>query len=589
MEQSEQDILTRWQEVRYNLLHGFFYTLSLLPMWFLYVLSDIVFPFVYHIAHYRRKMVRHNLFACFPEKSSRELKCIEREFYHWLCDYVFETIKLTSMSEAEMKRHIRFDNVELPERMIREKKSVVLMLGHYCNWEWVSSIPIHLKYKEPEYMPYQIYHPIENPVVNKLFKSIRTRMGVHNISMNNTLRVIMRTRQEGIPSITGFIADQAPHWYDIHLWTDFLNHPDTPFFIGGERIAKKLDFTMIYLDVRRERRGVYVATYQMMTEEPRTYKDYELTEMYAQMLEQSIRRQPAYWLWTHNRWKRTREEFQNITDPSTGKLQLQMRRHRKKVLLSFDTEEFDVPREHGVDYDTLKEGMEVSIEGTNRILDVLRDNDARATFFCTANFAEHAPEVMHRIVAEGHEVACHGVDHLQPQASDVFRSKEIVERVTGLTVHGYRQPRMFPVSDDDIRAAGYTYNSSLNPAFIPGRYMHLTAPRTWFMKDSVMQIPASVTPWVRFPLFWLSLHNLPERLYHWLACRTLKHDGYLVTYFHPWEFYELSKHPELRMPFIIRNHSGQQMCNRLARLIQKLRTTHSDFITFSEFVQLKQP
>ena len=199
------------------------------------------------------------------------------------------------------------------------------------------------------------------------------------------------------------------------------------------------------------------------------------------------------------------------------------------VLLSFDTEEFDVPREHGVDYDTLKEGMDVSVLGTNRILDVLKENGVRATFFCTGNFAEHAPEVMQRILREGHEVACHGVDHWEPKASDVSRSKEIVERVSGVTAYGYRQPRMFPVSDEAIAAAGYTYNSSLNPAFIPGRYMHLTAPRTWFMKDGVMQIPASVTPWLRFPLFWLSLHNLPERVYHWMVRRTLQHDGYFVT------------------------------------------------------------
>ena len=257
------------------------------------------------------------------------------------------------------------------------------------------------------------------------------------------------------------------------------------------------------------------------------------------------------------------------------------------ILLSFDTEEFDVPREHGVDYDTLKEGMEVSIEGTNRILDVLKENSVHATFFCTANFAEHAPEVMQRIIREGHEVACHGVDHWQPQASDVFRSKEIVERVTGLTAHGYRQPRMFPVSDDDISAAGYTYNSSLNPAFIPGRYMHLTAPRTWFMKGGVMQIPASVTPWLRFPLFWLSLHNLPERVYHWMVRRTLKHDGYFVTYFHSWEFYELKEHPELRMPFIIRNHSGRQMCQRLDRFIKMLKADGRSFITFQDFVRMQ--
>ena len=254
------------------------------------------------------------------------------------------------------------------------------------------------------------------------------------------------------------------------------------------------------------------------------------------------------------------------------------------ILLSFDTEEFDVPREHGVDY-SLEKGMQVSVIGTNRILDVLKRNGVRATFFCTGNFAEHAPEVMKRIMDEGHEVACHGVDHWQPADTDFARSKEIVERVTGQTVYGYRQPRMFPVLESEIRRVGYRYNSSLNPAFIPGRYMHLTEPRTWFMKDGVMQIPASVTPWLRFPLFWLSLHNLPQWLYHWLTRRTLNHDGYFVTYFHPWEFYELKEHPELKMPFIIRNHSGQQMTERLDSLIKMLKVRSHEFITFNEFAE----
>lgn len=253
------------------------------------------------------------------------------------------------------------------------------------------------------------------------------------------------------------------------------------------------------------------------------------------------------------------------------------------ILLSFDTEEFDVPREHGVDY-SLEEGMQVSVTGTNRILDVLQRNGVRATFFCTGNFAEHAPEVMRRIMDEGHEVACHGVDHWRPADTDFARSKEIVERITGRTVYGYRQPRMFPVLESEIRRVGYRYNSSLNPAFIPGRYMHLTEPRTWFMKDGVMQIPASVTPWLRFPLFWLSLHNLPQWLYHWLTRRTLSHDGYFVTYFHPWEFYELKERPELKMPFIIRNHSGQQMMERLDSLIKMLKGRGHEFITFNEFV-----
>lgn len=255
------------------------------------------------------------------------------------------------------------------------------------------------------------------------------------------------------------------------------------------------------------------------------------------------------------------------------------------ILLSFDIEEFDGPREHGVDY-SLEEGMKVSVEGTNIILDVLKANDVRATFFCTANFAERAPDVMERIISEGHEVACHGVDHFEPKETDFEVSKEIVERVCGLTVTGYRQPRMFPVLDSEIKRVGYRYNSSLNPAFIPGRYMNLDTPRTWFVKDGVMQIPASVTPLVRFPLFWLSLHNLPEFMYHWLVRRVLKKDGYFVTYFHPWEFYELKEHPEFKMPFIIKNHSGRQMAERLDRLVKMLKKHDHEFITYDEFVDI---
>lgn len=256
------------------------------------------------------------------------------------------------------------------------------------------------------------------------------------------------------------------------------------------------------------------------------------------------------------------------------------------ILLSFDTEEFDVPKEHGVPF-TLAEGMAVSVEGTTRILDCLKANNVKATFFCTGNFAEQAPKIMHRIVAEGHEVACHGVDHWQPNPEDVFLSKEIVERIAGVKVYGYRQPRMFPVSNANLEKAGYLYNSSLNPAFIPGRYMHLTDPRTYFMEGKVLQIPASVTPIIRFPLFWLSLHNLPQALYHAMVRRVLRHDGYFVTYFHPWEFYDLKEHPDFKMPYIIKKNSGKAMVNRLDKLIKMLKLRGETFVTYTHFTEQK--
>lgn len=257
------------------------------------------------------------------------------------------------------------------------------------------------------------------------------------------------------------------------------------------------------------------------------------------------------------------------------------------ILLSFDAEEFDVPKEHGVAI-SLEEGMRISIEGTQKILDCLHANGVKATFFCTGNFALNAPHVMQRMMDEGHEVACHGVDHSVYQDDDVYRSKEILERVCGRKMYGYRQPRLFAVSDTDIQKAGYTYNSSLNPAFIPGRYMHLDAPRTYFMRQDVMQIPASVTPLLRFPLFWLSLHNLPQWLYHAMVRRVLRHDGYFVTYFHPWEFCDLNACPQYKLPFIIRNNSGDKMVERLDKLIKMLKKYNHRFITYQEFVMLKK-
>ena len=250
-----------------------------------------------------------------------------------------------------------------------------------------------------------------------------------------------------------------------------------------------------------------------------------------------------------------------------------------KVCLSFDFEECDLPREGGCDF-PIEEGMKVSSEGAHAILDVLEKFGVKATFFCTLNFAERAPDVMKRIIAEGHEIAAHGVDHFHRVPEDPFLCKAGLERLYGVNAVGYRQPRMFPVDDAVLAKAGYLYNSSLNPAFVPGRYMHLTTPRTVFKKNGIWQVPASVTPWIRFPLFWLALHLLPEWLYCALAKRTLKHDGYFVTYFHSWEFSSLSdRAAELKISSLIRINLGHPMVGRLDHLIAALKGSDAEFIT----------
>lgn len=253
------------------------------------------------------------------------------------------------------------------------------------------------------------------------------------------------------------------------------------------------------------------------------------------------------------------------------------------ILLSFDIEEFDVPLEHGVDL-PFEQQMAVSIEGTRKILTCLRRYRVHATFFCTANFASHAPEIIKDILQDGHEIASHGYNHSTFEVADLKRSREFLERLTGRPIEGFRMARMMPVDEKEIQKAGYLYNSSLNPTCIPGRYNHLNEPRTWFYKENVLQLPASVTPNLRFPLFWLACHNVPAQIYRWLFLRTLKHDGYVVTYFHPWEFTRLNAHKkEWKLPFIMTNHSGEGMIKRLDHLISFLKKKEYTFGTCSEF------
>ncbi len=251
------------------------------------------------------------------------------------------------------------------------------------------------------------------------------------------------------------------------------------------------------------------------------------------------------------------------------------------VCLSFDIEEFDLPTEHGADI-TFERQIAVSSYGAGKVLDILGRHGVKATFFCTVDFVKAAPQILERIVSEGHEVASHGMHHSSFHIPDLRESRLELERLSGKPVFGYRQARMMKLDEREVAQAGYLYDSSLNPTFIPGRYMSLSAPRRPYMKDGVLQIPAAVTPWVRFPMFWLAAHLLPPALYRRLALRTLRHDRHFVTYFHPWEFYDLKSLPkEYRIPAIVSLNSGEGMQNRLDALISFFKAKGARFGTIS--------
>lgn len=250
------------------------------------------------------------------------------------------------------------------------------------------------------------------------------------------------------------------------------------------------------------------------------------------------------------------------------------------ALLSFDVEEFDLPNEYGQDFPEERQ-LAFPVPGLVAVLDLLDKTNARATLFTTAKFALAHPDLIRR-AAGRHEIASHGFSHSTFEDADLARSREALADITGREVVGFRRARMAPTDPGAIRAAGYRYDSSTNPTLIPGRYNNLGRPRTPYRDEhGLVHVPVSVTPIVRFPLFWLSFKNLPLWINRIAASRCLSADGAVNLYFHPWEFQSIDEFTNV--PGYIRRRSGRVMLERLANHIAWL-STRAKFATFAEYV-----
>lgn len=294
--------------VLYYLIFFLGTVVSLLPLRLLYFFSDILYFPLYHCVRYRRKVVRKNLVDSFPEKGLKEIVRIEKKFYSFFCDYMVETVKLFSISKKEMQKRMTFEGVDIVTSAFDAGRSCSCYLGHYCNWEWVSSLPVHLG--RPEICG-QVYHPLENKITDRLFLYLRGRFGAKSIEMDDTFRTVIGWKKRGVLNVVGYISDQVPSYESVHYWADFLHH-DTPVFTGSERISKIADATVVYLDISRPKRGYYVCRFVKIADSLNDHPIFYATEQYFRLLEQTILRAPQYWLWSHNRWKRTREVYNQI-------------------------------------------------------------------------------------------------------------------------------------------------------------------------------------------------------------------------------------------------------------------------------------
>lgn len=285
------------QYVLYLLLYPLLWIISILPFPVLYLFSDVVYALVYHVLSYRKKTVRDNLAKALPHLSDKERLAIEKKFFRHMCDMFLEMIKTMSISQAEMEKRFRFTNLDVYLDLEKKGKSIALMVAHYATYEWVISMNYKINFKG-----YAIYKRISNPYFDKLVKDIRSKFKAYLITTKETAGTIENNARNGVLGVYGFASDQTPRRSDSMYWYHFMGI-ETPIHIGAEALAKKYDLNMIFLKVKKTKRGYYEATFEVLAENVKTIPDYKISEQFMDKVAEQIHEAPEFYLWTHKRWK----------------------------------------------------------------------------------------------------------------------------------------------------------------------------------------------------------------------------------------------------------------------------------------------
>ncbi len=269
---------------------------GMLPFRILYMFSDLVYFLLFYIAGYRREVVKANLGSSFPEKSAQEINLLTKKFYHHLCDISLESLKGFSMSPGEIVRRHRILNPELANFYFEKGLSAIAVPGHYNNWEWGAMSPgLQLKYPIVGF-----YKPMSNKLVDTYVKKHRAKFNTHLAALRDTASTF--SELETRPHAYIMAADQCPSNLKECYWIDFLHH-ETAWLHGPEKYARKYNWPVIYVDIQKVKRGFYELKLVVLTDSPVTLPDGEITRLYAKHLEKTILQEPAYWLWSHKRWK----------------------------------------------------------------------------------------------------------------------------------------------------------------------------------------------------------------------------------------------------------------------------------------------
>lgn len=290
------------QQFVFYLVYPIIWLLSIAPFPILYLLSDFFYLIVYYIVGYRKDLVLSNLRKSFPEKSEKELLKIRRKFYRHFVDLFMEMIKSFTISEKQIKKRYVFKNMALIESLTKKGKSLIVIGSHYANWEWFISANLHTNLSL-----YASYTHISNKVLEKKMKKSRERFGINMILTKKTIQNIENHHKNNTVGSFGLLSDQSPELGKTFYWSNFLG-VRVPIHTGAEMLAKKYDCIFLKMEIDKVKRGYYLVDFELITENPREYPDYQLTDIFIEKLEKQIRRKPEYYFWTHNRFKHEGKE-----------------------------------------------------------------------------------------------------------------------------------------------------------------------------------------------------------------------------------------------------------------------------------------
>ncbi len=286
------------KKLYFHLIYYLLRFIALFPLPVLYFFSTFYYFLAFYLIRYRKEIVVKNLTHAFPEISGPEIQKIAKGFYQHFCDSLFESLKILGMSNRELNKRFSFKNPEIFNHIYQGGKSVVLVSGHQGNWEWMIDIQSKIRHKF-----LAIYKPLADPVFDLLIKNIREKYanGGELVAMNDVYKSLIKHRQEDIKTVYWFLADQSPP-KEYPFWMNFMNR-ETPFFTGPARIAKKFGQPVVFMHIRKIRRGYYEAEFSKLVEDPKLFSEAQIAEKYIRKIEDGIREQPECWLWSHRRWK----------------------------------------------------------------------------------------------------------------------------------------------------------------------------------------------------------------------------------------------------------------------------------------------